>query len=114
MIKADGACCWDVQDGVAKPTVCFDQRWEPVCYGGRVVGAVIVECGFEVADGSKSVKSAVDVAGVSGVVGVELDKSVVYVETVCAFDVARVEHGFVGRIGGCGELINKLFKHFIP
>ena len=114
VIKADGACCRDMEGRVVNPAVCFDQRWEPVCYGGRVVGAVIVECGFEVADGGKPVEGAVYVVGVGGVVGVELGESVVYVQAIRAFNVAGVEHGFVGRIGGCGELINKLFKHFIP
>lgn len=59
-------------------------------------------------------KSAVNVGGVGGVVSVELGKSVVHVEAICAFDIAGVEHGFVGRVGGYGEFADKLFDHFIP
>ena len=64
MIKADGACCWDMEGRVVKPAVCFEQGWEPVSYGGGVVGAVIVEYGFEITDGGKPVESAMDVVRV--------------------------------------------------
>ena len=75
---------------------------------------MVVECGFEVADGGESVEGAVDVVGVGSVISVELDESIVYVQAVCAFNVAGVEHGFVGGVGGCGEFVDKLFYHFIP